>query len=423
MGVKMALRRVVITGLGAVSPVGNNVKESWTAIKNGKSGANKITLFDATDYPVQIAAEVKNFDISQYGIEKKMLRKINRQTRFLIAASLEAVNDSGYTKENIGKENIGIINGVGIGLNEAVEAGFKKYDDPNCGVNRLPPLTAPLSLNNEAVANVSMFFNIHGPAWTLSTACSSGTDSIGLALDLIRLGRVNMALACGSDANITGFNVGCYQVLQALTPNFNDNPEIASRPFDKNRSGFVMGEGAAVLFLEELEHAKARGAKIYAEVAGFGATSDAYHITAPREDGAGGAEAMRLALKDAGLKPQEIQYYNAHGTSTSANDSAESAMIKTVFGDYAYKLHISSTKSETGHMIGAAGAMEAIVCVKAMEENFVPPTANLDEPDVEHGCDLNYTPKVGVNCEINATASCSLGFGGHNGCIVLKKFK
>ena len=419
----MSQRRVVVTGLGAVSPVGNNVKESWEAIKAGKSGVDKITLFDASDYPVQIDAEVKNFSIEQYGLEKKILRKINRQTRFLLGASIEAVNDAGYTKETIGNENVGIVNGVGIGLNEAVEAGYKKYDDPNAGVNRLPPLTAPLALNNEAAANVSMYFNIQGPAWTLSTACSSGTDSVGLALDMIRLGRVDMALACGSDANITGFNVGCYQVLQALTQSFNDNPKIASRPFDKNRSGFVMGEGAAVLVLEELEHAKARGAKIYAEVAGFGATSDAYHITAPREDGSGGAKAMQIALKDAGLKPEQIQYYNAHGTSTSANDSAETKMLKNVFGDYAYKLHISSTKSETGHMIGAAGTMEAIVCVKAIEEGFVPPTANLDEPDFEHGCDLDYTPKTGVKCDIEVAASCSLGFGGHNGCIILKKYK
>ncbi len=419
----MSQRRVVVTGLGAVSPVGNNVKESWESIKAGKSGVDKITLFDASDYSVQIDAEVKNFSIEQYGLEKKILRKINRQTRFLLGASIEAVADAGYTKETIGSENVGIVNGVGIGLNEAVEAGYKKYDDPNAGVNRLPPLTAPLALNNEAAANVSMYFNIQGPAWTLSTACSSGTDSIGLALDMIRLGRIDMALACGSDANITGFNVGCYQVLQALTQNFNDNPKVASRPFDKNRSGFVMGEGAAVLVLEELEHAKARGAKIYAEVAGFGATSDAYHITAPREDGSGGAKAMQIALKDAGLGPEQIQYYNAHGTSTGANDSAETKMLKNVFGDYAYKLHISSTKSETGHMIGAAGTMEAIVCVKAIEEGFVPPTANLEKPDLEHGCDLDYTPKTGVKCNIEVAASCSLGFGGHNGCIILKKYK
>lgn len=419
----MNQRRVVVTGLGAVSPVGNSVNESWESIKAGKSGADRITLFDSTDYSVQIDAEVKGFDISKYGIEKKMLRKINRQTGFLLGASIEAVLDSGYSKETIGNENVGIVNGVGIGLNEAVESGYKKYDDLNAGVNRLPPLTAPLTLNNEAAANVSMYFNIQGPAWTLSTACSSGTDAIGLALDMIRLGRVDMALACGSDANITGFNVGCYQVLQALTQNFNDNPKAASRPFDKNRSGFVMGEGAAVLVLEELEHAKARGAKIYAEVAGFGATSDAYHITAPRSDGSGGAKAMQVALADAGLKPEQVQYYNAHGTSTSANDSAETKMLKSVFGEYAYKLHISSTKSETGHMIGAAGTMEAIVCVKAIEEGFVPPTANLEEPDLEHGCDLDYTPKTGVKCDIDVAASCSLGFGGHNGCIVFRKFR
>ena len=419
----MAQRRVVITGLGAVSPVGNNVKASWENIKAGNSGVDKITLFDASDYPVQIAAEVKDFDLSVYGVDKKMMRKMNRQTKFLLGASIEAVTDAGYTKENIAKENIGIVNGVGVGLNEAVEAGYKKYDDPAAGVNRLPPLTAPLALNSEAAANVSMYFGITGPSWTLSTACASGTDALGLALDMIRSGRIDMALAGGSDANITGFNIGCYQVLQALTSSFNDNPKAASRPFDKNRSGFVMGEGAAILILEELEHAKARGAKIYAEVAGFGSTSDAYHVTAPREDGSGGAQALQLALKDAGLKPEDIQYYNAHGTSTSANDTAETKMIKSVFGDYAYKLHISSTKSETGHMIGAAGAMEAVVCVKAIEEGFVPPTANLDEPDLDHGCDLDYTPKTGVKAEIKATASCSLGFGGHNGCIIIKKYE
>ena len=419
----MAQRRVVITGLGAVSPVGNNVKASWENIKAGNSGVDKITLFDASDYPVQIAAEVKDFDLSVYGVDKKMMRKMNRQTKFLLGASIEAVTDAGYTKENIAKENIGIVDGVGVGLNEAVEAGYKKYDDPAAGVNRLPPLTAPLALNSEAAANVSMYFGITGPSWTLSTACASGTDALGLALDMIRAGRIDMALAGGSDANITGFNIGCYQVLQALTSSYNDNPKAASRPFDKNRSGFVMGEGAAILILEELEHAKARGAKIYAEVAGFGSTSDAYHVTAPREDGSGGAAALQLALKDAGLKPEDIQYYNAHGTSTSANDTAETKMIKSVFGDYAYKLHISSTKSETGHMIGAAGAMEAVVCVKAIEEGFVPPTANLDEPDLDHGCDLDYTPKTGVKAEIKATASCSLGFGGHNGCIIIKKFE
>ena len=416
----MKRRRIVVTGLGAVSPVGNNVNDSWNSIKLGRPGTGKITLFDASDYPVQIAAEVKNFSLDNYDIDKKISRKMNRQTKFLLASCIEAVEDAGYTKDSIGKEKAGIINGVGIGFNEAVEIGYKKYCE--FGVNRIPPLTSPLALNNEAAANVSMYFNIHGPAWTLSTACSSGTDSIGLSLDMIRSGRLDVCLACGSDANITGFNIGCYQVLQALTSDFNDNPEKASRPFDKNRSGFVMGEGAAVLILEELEHAKERGAKIYAEIAGFGSSSDAYHITAPCKDGSGGAMAMKEALEDAQLKPEDIQYYNAHGTSTSANDSSETAMLKSVFSDYAYKLHISSTKSVTGHLIGAAGAMEAIVCVKAIQEGFVPPTANLDEPDLEHGCDLDYTPNVGVKCDIQVAASCSLGFGGHNGCLIIKKF-
>ena len=240
---------------------------------------------------------------------------------------------------------------------------------------------------------------------------------------MIRSGRLDMCLASGTDANITGFNIAAFQVLQALTSSFNDCPEKASRPFDKNRSGFLIAEGAAVLVFEELEHAKARGAKIYAEVAGFGSSSDAYHITAPLSDGAGGAMAMKQAFEDAGMKPEDIQYYNAHGTSTPANDKAETIMLKNVFGDHAYKLKVSSTKSEIGHMVGAAGTIEALFCVKAIQEGFIPPTINLDEPDLENGCDLDYTPTVGVKCEVNAAASCSLGFGGHNACVILKKYK
>lgn len=416
-------RRVVITGLGAISPVGNSASESWQSVKNGKCGIGKITLFDATDYSVQIAAEVRNFSLDSYAVDHKMARKMARFQKFLLGASIEAVLDSGFNQETLKNESCGIIAGVGIGLSDGVEAGYKKYFDPHAGVNRLPPLTSPLSLNNEAAANVSLYYNLQGPSYTISTACASGTDAIGLAFDMIRLGRFDMCISGGTDANITGFNIGCYSVLQALTPNFNDAPEKASRPFDKNRSGFVMGEGSAVLILEELEHAKKRGAKIYAEVAGFGSSSDAYHITAPLKDGSGGALAMKKAFQDANMGVDEIQYYNAHGTSTAANDSAESAMVKAVFGEYASKLHISSTKSETGHLVGAAGAIEALFCVKAIEEGFVPPTINLDNPDVENGCDLDYTPNVGVKCNINAAASCSLGFGGHNACIILKKYK
>lgn len=420
------MRNVVVTGLGAVSPVGNNVTESWQSVKNGKSGVGKITLFDATDFPVQIAAEVKDFSLDVYNVDHKISRKLSRFQKFLLGASIEAVNDSGFSKESLQNEKVGVIAGVGIGLSDGLEAGYKKYFDPTAGVNRLPPLTAPLSLNNEAAANVNMYFGIHGLSWTISTACASGSDAIGLAMDMIKSGRLDVCIAGGTDANITGFNIGCYQVLQALAQNFNDNPKKASRPFDKNRSGFVMGEGSAVLILEEEEHAKARGAKIYAKIVGYGSSSDAYHITAPLKDGSGGAIAMKEALKQAeetaGIKPQDIQYYNAHGTSTVANDAAETAMLKAVFGENAKKLHISSTKSETGHLVGAAGALEAVFSIKAMQENFIPPTINLDEADTEHGCDLDYTPNVGVACEINASASCSLGFGGHNACLVFKKW-
>lgn len=419
----MPQRRIVVTGLGAVSPVGNTAEESWQAVKSGKSGASRITLFDASDFSVQIAAEVKHFSLDEYGVNHKLSRKMSRFAKFLLGASIQAVSDGGYSAETIRSENVGIITGIGIGLSDGVEAGYRKYFDPAAGVNRLPPLTAPLSLNNEASANVSMYFGIKGPAWTISTACASGSDAVGLGMDMIRSGRIDMCLAGGADANITGFNIGCYQVLQALTSDFNDAPEKASRPFDRNRSGFLMGEGAAVLLLEELEHARARGAKIYAELAGFGSSCDAHHITAPLEDGSGGALAMNYAFKDAGMKPEEIQYYNAHGTSTVANDGAETRMLKSVFGEYAHKLHISSTKSETGHLVGAAGAIEALFCVKAVQEDFVPPTINLDEPDIEHGCDLDYTPNVGKACVIDAAASCSLGFGGHNACLIFKKYK
>lgn len=417
----MTQRRVVVTGLGAVSSVGNNVKDSWEAVKNGKCGITNITLFDSSKHQVQIAGEVKNFSLDDFGVDHKLSRKMSRMTKFLLGASIEAVRDAGLEKEDLANDTTGIITGVGVGLSGELENAYQKYLDPNSGVNRIPPLTAPLILNNEAAANVAIYFGIHGSSYTLSTACASGTDAIGLALDVIRSGRMDICLAGGTDANITGFSIGVYQALSALTNKYNDCPEKACRPFDKDRSGFVMAEGSAVLILEEYEHAKARGAHIYAELAGYGSSSDAYHITAPNTDGSGGAEAMKKAFADAGMKPEDIQYYNAHGTSTAANDSAETAMLKTVFGDYAYKLHISSTKSETGHMIGAAGAIEAVLSVKAMEENFVPPTINLENPDLEHGCDLDYTPNKGLSCEIKAVASCSLGFGGHNGCVILKK--
>lgn len=416
-------RRVVVTGMGAITPVGNSVADTWKSICEGRGGVAPITLFDASNYAVKIAAEVKNFNPENHGIDRKQSRKMARFTQFLVVACDEAIKDSGYDENTFGKENTGIVTGVGIGGFDAIEAAFKKYDDPAAGVNRLPPLTAPLMLHNEPAANVSMMYNINGPVWTIANACASGTDSLGIAFDLVRNGRCDICIGSGTEATITGFGIGSFQVLQALTSSFNDAPEKASRPFDKNRSGFVMGEGAAALVLEEREHAIARGAKIYAEVAGYGTSGDAYHITAPRPDGTTGALAITRALDDADMKPSDIQYYNAHGTSTVANDIAETQMLKLAFGEHAYKLHISSTKSMTGHMVGAAGVIEALFCIKAISDKFIPPTINLDEPDVEHGCDLDYTPKVGVPCEIKAAASSSFGFGGHNGCIVIRRYE
>ncbi|MBM7022912.1 beta-ketoacyl-ACP synthase II [Treponema sp. Marseille-Q4523] len=416
-------RRVVITGLGAVTPLGNDVASTWAGIKAGKSGIGKITLFDASDYPVRIAAEVKDFSLDAYGSDHKVVRKMARFTRFLTAASLQAVRDAGYDGSSFGQDASGIVNGVGIGGYDAIEDGFKKYCDPRFGVSRLPPLTAPMMLQNEAAANVSMLLGVHGPVWTISTACASGTDAIGLASDLIRSGRVDVCIGSGTEACITGFSIGCFQVLQALASSFNDCPEKASRPFDKARDGFVMAEGSAALVLEELEHAKKRGARIYAEIAGYGSSSDAYHITAPSPDGSGGALCIERAFADAGMQPSSVQYYNAHGTSTQANDETETKMIKRAFGDHAYTLAVSSTKSMTGHMIGAAGVIEALFCVKAIGDGFAPPTMNLDEPDVEHGCDLDYVPNKGRKMRIDAAASVSLGFGGHNGCVIVKRYE
>ncbi|MBQ9238689.1 MAG: beta-ketoacyl-ACP synthase II, partial [Treponema sp.] len=412
-------RRVVVTGMGAVTPVGHSVAETWRAVCAGKSGVAPITLFDAADFSVKIAAEVKGFVPEDCGIDRKQARKMARFSQFLLAAAHEAVSDAGYSPDGFYGENAGIVTGVGIGGFDAIEAGFKKYDVS--GVERLPPLTAPLMLQNEPAANVSMRYGITGPVWTVSNACAAGTDAAGVAFDLIRSGRVDVCLAGGTEATITGFGIGMFQALQALSTRFNDAPEKASRPFDTKRDGFVMGEGGAVLVMEALEHALSRGAHIYAEVAGYGASGDAYHITAPREDGTTGALAITRALRDAGLAPTAVQYYNAHGTSTHANDPAETKMIKQAFGNHAYSLKISSTKSMTGHLIGAAGTIEAIICVKAICDGFVPPTINLDEPDVAAGCDLDYVPNVGQSVAVQVAASSSFGFGGHNGCLIIKR--
>ncbi len=414
------MRRVVITGLGAVTPCGNTVDETWAAVRAGKSGLANITLFDTTDFSVKIAAEVKNFETAPW-IDRKEARKMARFSQFAAVASAQAIADAGFTKETISKEKSGIMLGNGIGGFEVIESAMKKYFE--AGNGRIPPLSIPMLISNEGAGNVSMIFGINGPAWTLATACASSTDSLGMALDMVRSGRLDVCVSGGTEASITGFGIGAFNVLQTLATSYNDDPTKASRPFDKAREGFIMGEGAGIMILEEMEHALARGAKIYAELAGYGASSDAYHITSPNPDGSGGALAITRALEDAGVKPEQVQYYNAHGTSTPVNDPAETLMIKKAFGDHAYKMKVSSTKSMTGHCVGAAGAIEAILCVKAITDGFYPPTINLDNPDLEHGCDLDYVPNVGVPGDIDCAASGSLGFGGHNGVVVIRKFR
>ncbi|MBO4729598.1 MAG: beta-ketoacyl-ACP synthase II, partial [Spirochaetaceae bacterium] len=386
------MRKVVVTGLGAVTPVGNSIDETWASLCAGKSGIAKITGFDATGYNVQIAGEVKNFDETKW-IDRKEARKMARFTKFAAVASTMAMADAGLSKADMDGElgeRTGVIFGVGIGGFEILESSMGKYFQ--VAPERVPPLSIPMLIPNEAPGNVSMLFNIRGPSMALATACASGTDALGAALDQIRSGRLDVCLAGGAEATVTGYGISAFSVLKTLASSYNDNPEKASRPFDKKREGFVMGEGSAVLILEEEEHAKARGAKIYAEFAGYGASSDAYHITSPNPDGSGGALAIAKALKDANIKPEEVDYYNAHGTSTPINDPSETEMIKKTFGEHAYKMKISSTKSMTGHCLGAAGAIEAAVCVKAIQDGFYPPTINLDEPDLEHGCDLDYVP-------------------------------
>ncbi len=369
---------------------------------------------------MKIAAEVKNFETAPW-IDRKEARKMARFSQFAAVASAQAIADAGYTKETISKEKSGIMLGNGIGGFEVIESAMKKYFES--GNERIPPLSIPMLISNEGAGNVSMIFGINGPAWTLATACASSTDSLGMALDMVRSGRLDVCVAGGTEASITGFGIGAFNVLQTLATSFNDDPTKASRPFDTAREGFIMGEGAGIMILEEMEHALARGAKISAEFAGYGASSDAYHITSPNPDGSGGALAITRALEDAGVKPEQVQYYNAHGTSTPVNDPAETLMIKKAFGDHAYKMKVSSTKSMTGHCVGAAGAIEAILCVKAITDGFYPPTINLDNPDLEHGCDLDYVPNVGVTGDIDCAASGSLGFGGHNGVVVFRRYK
>ena len=415
------MRRVVITGMGAITPLGNSVDEFWSGIKAGKSGIGPITQFDASINKVHYAAEVKNFNPGDY-MDPKDARKMARFTQFGVAAAKQCIEDAGLMGNSEVLDETGIILGVGIGGLEVTESSVLSMQ--KMGFVKTNPMAIPELIPNEVGGNIAINFGLHGPVQSIATACSSGSDAMCVAFDMVRSGRLDTCLTGGSEATICQFGVVSFEVLHALSTGFDDDPTKASRPFDKNRNGFVMGEGSGMLMFEEYEHAKARGAKIYAEVAGYGASCDGFHLTAPNPDGIFGSKCMTRALKDANMDPSEIQYYNAHGTSTHKNDSAETQMIKIAFGEEnARKLKISSTKSMHGHCLGATGAIESIVCVKAITDSYYPMTKNLDEQDIEGGCDLDYCANKGIEGNIDAAMSCTFGFGGHNGCLIFKKIK
>ena len=410
------MKRVVITGLGAITPLGNNVDEFWKGIKDGKCGIDYITKFDTTDFKVKLAAEVKGYDAEDY-FDRREAKRLDKFSQYAMIASREAWKDSGLDKEKENMERVGIVIGSGIGGIQTIETENQKCIEK--GPDRVSPMYIPMGILNMATGNVAIDIGAKGESFAMVTACASGTHCIGEAYRMIKFGYQDVILAGGTEAGITPLGIAGFTNIKALTKS--EDKTRASIPFDKERSGFVMGEGAGVLILEELEHAIKRGAKIYAEIVGYGATSDAYHITSPAPGGEGGARAMKLAMEEAGVAPEEITYINAHGTSTHLNDSFETQAIKTALGEEASKkVMVSSTKGHTGHLLGAAGGVEAIVCSKAIEESFVPATINYKVPDEE--CDLDIVPNEGRNKEIKYAMSNSLGFGGHNSSILLKKY-
>ena len=407
-------RRVVITGLGTVNPTGNTVAESWAAIKDGRCAVEPITAFDTADFKVKLAAEVKNFDPAER-IDKREARKMARFTQFAVAAAEEAIGDSGLALEEIDRTRFGVILSSGIGGLPTIEEEHTRGQQR--GFEKVSPYFVPMSIGNMAAGQIAIRFGLQGMCSCPTTACAGGTNAIGDAFHRIRDGYEDRMLCGGSESCISPLGVGGFASMKALCTA--DDPARASIPFDARRSGFVMGEGAAIVVLEELEHAKARGAKIYAEVAGYGTSSDAYHITSPAEDGAGAARAMTNAVEDAGIRPEEITYINAHGTSTHHNDLFETRAIKLAFGDHAYDMKVNSTKSMVGHLLGAAGAIEFVTCVKEIQDSFVHATVGYTTPDEE--LDLDYC-KEAVQMDVPYALSNSLGFGGHNASILLKKY-
>ena len=418
----MELRRVVITGLGALTPVGNTAPETWRALVNGANGIAPITAFDVTNFKTQFAGEVKNFDPTPL-IDRKEARKMDRYSHFSVCVADEALRDSGLDLEKEDRSRVGVIWGSGMGGLQSLEEEVSQFAEGD-GTPRFNPFMIPKAIPSIAAGQISIRFGLGGPSFSVSTACSSSSHAVGSAFDQIRLGHADVLLTGGADADITPAGVGGFNSLHALSTR-NDSPETASRPFSKSRDGFVLGEGAACLILEDYEHAKARGAKIYAEIVGEGMTSDAYHMTAPDPEGKGAERVMRLALKDAGVQPEQIDFINTHGTSTPLGDVAELLAIQRVFCEHIYEMNLDSTKSMTGHLIGATGAVEALACIMALKDGIIPPTINHDPEDKDENIDyrINFTFDKAQKRDIKYALSNTFGFGGHNACLVFKKWE
>ena len=418
----MELKRVVVTGLGAVTPLGNTPEETWENMVKGVSGAAPITLFDATNFKTQFACEVKNWNPNEW-IDRKDARKMDRYAQLAMASAVQGVKDSGLDLDQVDKNRVGVIYGVGIGGIKTFEEEASYYALNKEKGPRFSPFFIPKMIADIAAGQISIHFGFHGPNFTTTSACASSTNALADAFNLLRLGKADVIVAGGAEAAICECGVGGFNAMKALSTR-NDDPTHASRPFSASRDGFVMGEGAGCLILEELEHAKARGARIYAEMVGEGESADAYHLTASHPEGLGAKLVMEAALADAQLQPEDIDYINVHGTSTHVGDISEAKAIKEVFGEHAYKLNISSTKSMTGHLLGAAGAVEALACVKAVSEDIVPPPINHDEEDKDPEIDyaLNYTFNQAQKRTVRAALSNTFGFGGHNACVIFKKY-
>lgn len=410
--------RVVVTGMGAVTPIGLNVKEFWEGLMAGKSGMGPITYFDASQYDTKFAAEVKKFNPLDF-MDKKTANRMDLFTHYAVACAEMALKDSELSLENLDRNRIGVIVGSGIGGMWTYHRQMQTYYETG-GPHRISPFFVPMIIADIAAGYISMRFQVKGPNYATTSACATSSHAIADALMLIQRGDADVIFAGGSEAAICPMGIGGFNAMKAMSTR-NGEPEKASRPFDAQRDGFVMGEGGGILMLEELEHAKNRGAKIYAEITGMGLTADAYHITAPAPGGEGAVRSMNLCIQDAALNPRDVDYINAHGTSTPFNDKSETQAIKVVFGEYAYKLHISSTKSMTGHLLGAAGAIETITCVLAIVHDIIPPTINYEFPDPE--CDLNYVPNKPIKKTVNVAVNNTFGFGGHNASLLLRKYQ